>query len=59
MPHQYPIAFRQELVDRMLANESVLSLVAETGVPEQTLHRWKGQSPPGLIEMNFWARGHK
>jgi len=27
----------------MLAGESVLSLVAETGVPEQTLHRWRTQ----------------
>lgn len=27
----------------MLAGESVLSLVAETDVPEQTLHRWKTQ----------------
>ena len=27
----------------MLAGESVVSLVAETGVPEQTLHRWKTQ----------------
>jgi hypothetical protein len=27
----------------MLAGESVLRLVAETGVPEQTLHRWKAQ----------------
>lgn len=29
MPRQYPEAFRQELVDRMMAGESVLSLVAE------------------------------
>ena len=43
MPRQYPTAFRQALVDRMLAGESVLSLVAETGVPEQTLHRLKTQ----------------
>jgi transposase-like protein len=27
----------------MLAGESFLSLVAETCVPEQTLHRWKTQ----------------
>jgi transposase-like protein len=27
----------------MLAGESVVSLVAETGVPEQALHRWKTQ----------------
>ena len=29
MPRQYPTAFRQALVDRMLAGESVLSLVAD------------------------------
>jgi len=36
----------------MLAVESVLSLVAETGVPEQTLHRWKAQGrvDAGLAE---------
>lgn len=43
MARQFPAAFRQELVDRMLAGESVLSLVAEVGVPEQTLQRWKAQ----------------
>ena len=34
----------------MLAGESVLSLVAETGVPEQMLHRWKslGRADAGL-----------
>ena len=52
MPRQYPTAFRQGLVDRMLAGESVLSLVAETGVPEQTLYRWKtqGRVDAGLAE---------
>ena len=44
MPRHYPAAFRQVLVDRMLAGESVLSLVTEYGVPEQTLHRWKAQA---------------
>ena len=44
MPRQYPPAVRQELVDRMLAGESVLSLVTEYGVPEQTLHRWNSQA---------------
>jgi hypothetical protein len=36
----------------MLAGESVLSLVAQTGVPEQTLHRWKtqGRVDAGLAE---------
>ena len=52
MPRQYPTAFRQTLVDRMLAGESVLSIVAETGVPEQTLHRWKtqGRVNAGLVD---------
>ena len=40
---RYLSALRRELVDCMLADVSVLSLVAETGAPEQTLHRWKGQ----------------
>jgi len=52
VPRQYLTAFRQGLVDRMLAGESVLSLVAETSVPEQTLHRWKSQGrvDAGLAE---------
>jgi transposase-like protein len=32
------------MVNRMVAGESVLSLVEETSVPEQTLHRWKHQA---------------
>ena len=31
----------------MLGGESVLSLVAETSVPEQTVHRWKTE---GLVD---------
>jgi len=52
MPRQYPTAFRHSLVDRMLAGESVLFRVAETGVPEQTLHRWipQGRVDAGLAE---------
>jgi transposase-like protein len=44
MPRQYPPHFRRDMVNRMLAGESVLSLVRETSVPEQTLHRWKHQA---------------
>jgi len=44
MPRQYPPHFRQEMIDRMFGGESVLSLVRETSVPEQTLHRWKHQA---------------
>jgi hypothetical protein len=39
MPRQYPPHFRRDMVNRMLAGESVLSLVHETSVPEQTLNR--------------------
>ena len=44
MPRQYPPHFRRDMVNGMLAGESVLSLVQETSVPEQTLHRWKHQA---------------
>ena len=44
MPRQYPIAFREEMVHRMLDGDSVLALVAESGVPMQTLHRSKHQA---------------
>ncbi len=52
MPRQYPTAFRQSLVDRLLAGETVLSLAAEYGVSEQTLHRWKsqGREDAGIAE---------
>ena len=52
MPRQYPTAFRQEPIDRMLVGESVLSLVSEYSVPEQMLHRWKSQGrvDAGLAE---------
>ena len=67
MPRQYPPHFRQEMVDRMMAGETVLALVAETGVPEQTLHRWKLQArvdagrPTVLTRasmLNFGRRGN-
>jgi len=47
MPRHYLTAFCQELADRMLAGECVLSLVADSGVPERTLHPWKGQGRVG------------
>ena len=52
MPRQYPPHFRRDMVNRMLAGERVLSLVQETSVPEQTLHRWKHQAlvDVGLID---------
>lgn len=52
MPRQYPPHYRRDMVNRMLAGESVLSLGQETSVPEQTLHRWKRQAliDVGLID---------
>ncbi len=52
MPCQYPTDFRDEMVQRMLGGEPVLAICAETGIPEQTLHRWKHQAliDAGLIE---------
>ena len=44
MPYQYPPAFRQAFIDRILGGESVRSLAQESGVPLQTLHRWKAQA---------------
>ncbi len=41
MPRQYPIGFRDEMVRRMLTGEPVLTVWSDSGVPEQTLHRWK------------------
>ena len=47
MPRQYPPGLGDELVQRMLDGEPVLAVREDTGVPEQTLHRWKHQ---GLID---------
>jgi hypothetical protein len=40
------------MVDRMLGSETVLALVGETGLPEQTLHRWKHHAfvDAGLVD---------
>ncbi len=52
MPRQYPTGFRDEMVRRMLAGESVSQLVLESGMPMQALHRWKHQAliDTGLAE---------
>ena len=52
MSRQYPTGFRDEMVGRMLAGKSVSQLVSESGVPMQTLHRWKHQAliDTGLTE---------
>ena len=47
MPRQYPPGFRDELTQRMVTGEPVLSVRDDTGVPEQTLHHWRHQ---GLID---------
>jgi hypothetical protein len=41
MPRHYPTKFREGMVHRMLAGESVSQRVLESKVPMQTLHRWK------------------
>ncbi len=50
MPRQCPAGFRDEMVRGMLDGESVLELVSESGIPMQTLHRWKHQA---LIDVGF------
>jgi len=52
MPRQYPTGFRDEMVRRMLTGEPVLTICSDTGVPEQTLHRWKHQAliDAGLVD---------
>ena len=52
MPRQYPTGFRDEMVRRMLTGEPVLTICLDTGVPEQTLHRWKHQAfiDAGLVD---------
>jgi transposase-like protein len=56
MPRHYPPHFRQVMIDRMLGGEAVLTLVAETRVPEQTLHRWKHQA---LIDAGLRKRARE
>ena len=47
MPRQYPPHFRRDMVNRTVPGETVLCLVQETSVPDQTLHRWKHQALVG------------
>jgi len=47
MPRQYPLGFRDELVQRMLGAEPILVVRDDGGIHKQTLHRWKKQ---GLID---------
>jgi transposase-like protein len=52
MPRQYSSGFRDEMVRRMLTGEPVLTICSDTGVPEQTLHRWEHQAliDAGLVD---------
>src|SRR5262245_23840979 len=44
MPRHYPAEFRRQTCERMLAGDKVADLVAELGVSEQTLYRWRRQA---------------
>ena len=52
IPRQYQPHLRRDMVNRMLAGESFLSMVHETFMPEQTLHRAKHEAPvdQGLVD---------
>ena len=47
MPRHYPVEFRRQVCERMLAGEAVKGLVEELGVSECTLYGWRRQ---GLID---------
>ncbi len=44
MPRHYPAELRRQTCERMLAGEAVKDLVAELGIAEVTLSRWRRQS---------------
>ena len=44
MPRHYPAELRRQTCERMLAGEAVKDLVAELGIAEVTLYRWRRQS---------------
>jgi len=44
VPRKYPTGFRDEMVRRMLAGESVSQFVLESGMPMKTLHAWRHQA---------------
>jgi transposase len=44
MPRHYLAEFRRQVCERMLAGEAVKDLVAELGVSEHTLYRWRRQA---------------
>jgi len=44
MPRHYPAELRRLICDRMLPGDAVKDLVAELGISEHTLYRWRHQA---------------
>jgi len=44
MPRHYPVEFRRRVCARLLAGETVKDLVAELGISDHTLYRWRRQA---------------
>ncbi len=44
MPRHYPAELRRQTCERMLAGETVKDLVAELGISDDTLYRWRRQA---------------
>ncbi|HEY1466239.1 MAG TPA: transposase [Acidimicrobiales bacterium] len=44
MPRHYPTELRRRTCERMLAGEAVKDLVAELGIAEVTLYKWRRQA---------------
>src|SRR5437870_9368306 len=44
MPRHYPADLRRQTCERLLAGETVKDLIAELGISEHTLYRWRRQA---------------
>jgi transposase-like protein len=44
MPRHYPAELRRKICERLLAGEAIKDLVAESGISEHTLYRWRAQA---------------
>jgi transposase-like protein len=44
MPRHYPAELRRQACERMVAGEAVKDLIAELGISEHTLYRWRRQA---------------
>jgi transposase len=44
MPRHYPAELRRQTCERMLAGEAIKDLVAELGISDHTLYRWRRQA---------------